>query len=118
MKKPRKIESNVTQEELRQAIHRNDDTDEDDPINQANDEKGLGYGRYVLVSFHLDNRINQHTQIKSIFTSSSNAIRRNHEFIRFIRRCSSCTNAASIRNHRCGQGQREREEKEIEKAQA
>lgn len=46
VKKKRTIESNVTEEELRHAIKRNDDSD-DDPLDKVNEEKGLGYGRYV-----------------------------------------------------------------------
>ncbi|ORZ01336.1 kinase phosphorylation protein-domain-containing protein [Syncephalastrum racemosum] len=40
-KKKKTIESNVTQEDLRQALKKNDDSDEE----EANNEKGLGYGR-------------------------------------------------------------------------
>lgn len=46
VKKKRTIESNVTEEELRHAIKRNDDSD-DDPLDKVNEEKGLGYGRYA-----------------------------------------------------------------------
>ncbi|KAI9313224.1 kinase phosphorylation protein-domain-containing protein [Dichotomocladium elegans] len=44
VKKKRTIESTVTEEELRHAIKRNDDSD-DDPLEKVNEEKGLGYGR-------------------------------------------------------------------------
>ncbi|KAI8388137.1 kinase phosphorylation protein-domain-containing protein [Radiomyces spectabilis] len=44
VKKKKTIESNVTQEELRHALKKNDSDDEQGD-NAINDEKGLGYGR-------------------------------------------------------------------------
>lgn len=41
MKKKKTIESNVTKEEIKSALNRDDDDSEDD------EEKGLGFGKYV-----------------------------------------------------------------------